>query len=61
MPCFLKNIIFKPWICKVNSMAATFLVGMENSLLVFESTGGYKKEIHEGLKGTSPQKVAEQN
>jgi photosystem II stability/assembly factor-like uncharacterized protein len=34
----------------------TLMVGMQNSLLVLESTSGYK--IHECLKGTNPQKIA---
>jgi hypothetical protein len=41
-------------------MTTTILVGMENSLLAFESLNGYssKKTIRESLKGTSPQKIA---
>jgi photosystem II stability/assembly factor-like uncharacterized protein len=42
----------------MNSMTANLIVGMQNSLLVFEPTNGYKKEIHEDLKGTNPQKIA---
>ena len=34
----------------------TLMVGMQDSLLVLESTNGYK--IHECLKGTNPQKIA---
>jgi photosystem II stability/assembly factor-like uncharacterized protein len=34
----------------------TLMVGMQDSLLVLESTSGYK--IHECLKGTNPQKIA---
>src|SRR5918992_6186767 len=42
----------------MNSMTANLIVGMQNSLLVFEPTNGYNKEIHEDLKGTNPQKIA---
>lgn len=34
----------------------TLMVGIQNSLLVLESTNGYK--IHECLKETNPQKIA---
>ena len=34
----------------------TVMVGNQNSVLVLESSNGYK--IHESLKGTQPQRIA---
>jgi hypothetical protein len=47
--------MFKPCLGK-DTVMTSLMVGMQDSLLVLESTNGYK--IHECLKGTNPQKIA---
>jgi photosystem II stability/assembly factor-like uncharacterized protein len=55
-PCYLfKDSRYKPYLGKEYSMT-TIIIGMQDSLLVLESSNRYK--IHEYLKGTHPQSIA---